>query len=450
MFSQKQVISYFEKHKDISLSSVNSRSSKNHSCFHYCYKKLSFLFISLIVTLPIFSVNYEAIRKNGFNEWVVIAPKDKTTSNLKELGDLFREQNLENTTAFVYIYDDIKAARMWDRIDNLSDSESDFYDKHFIAVFWKGNGENTRYDFTITLDGLNGKRETIKYDRNEDRKENENKITEEKPETVETESDKKDYIPTKTDKILGMLPFVFIFGIIITLAAWKQNKYKVWFEFFVALFLGGFGVQKFREKRYALGVLYIFTGGCWLIGWLIDCVRYFVAAVRNKPILPVGLVTKKEIEQALSDTQKKMIEIIQSTGELPVVENAPIILNSKEICHYSQEAYYLETKNMVLGRKTTGGSRSTTFLGVRYSLGGAQSQSIRGDVTTQTAGILTITSERIIFTARKGAFSKKITELTSLVPEGETIGFQFGEKYYVLQTRTADLISVIIKAILQN
>ena len=145
-----------------------------------------------------------------------------------------------------------------------------------------------------------------------------------------------------------------------------------------------------------------------------------------------------------------MIEIIQATGQLPVVEDAPIILNASETCHYSQDAYYLETKNVVVGRKSTGGTRSTTFLGVRYSSSGTQSQSIRGDVTTRTEGILTITSERIIFSARKGAFNKKITELTTLVPEGNTIGFQFGEKYYALQTNTADLIVAMIKILLNG
>lgn len=407
-------------------------------------RKIIAILLSSIITLPIFSVEYRVVGKHGNLYDVFIAPQDKTLKNMKLLAIQLEKAYGKEMNADVFVFDDENVAKTANEVRdaNLDNNhpKSLAYDKHFVGMYWKT--PSARHDFTIMLDGLNGETQTINY-KTTDLKKLEKELL---PDSENT------YTPTAADETIGKIatvfPFVFLFGIIVILANWKRWRHKVWFEFFVAFFLGGFGVQKFREKKYGLGVLYILTGGCWLIGWLVDCIRYFVAAVRNKPILPVA--TKKEIENALLDTQKKMIEIIQSTGQLPVDENAPIILNPSEICHYSQEAYYLETKNVVLGRKSTGGARSTTFLGVRYSVGGAQSQTIRGDVTTQTAGILTITSDRIIFTARKGAFNKKITELTSLVPERTTIGFQFGEKYYVLQSNTVDLIVTIIKALLNH
>ena len=46
-----------------------------------------------------------------------------------------------------------------------------------------------------------------------------------------------------------------------------KNK---WISFFLCLFLGVFGAHKFYEGRILLGILYIFTGGLFVIGIIID------------------------------------------------------------------------------------------------------------------------------------------------------------------------------------
>lgn len=48
-----------------------------------------------------------------------------------------------------------------------------------------------------------------------------------------------------------------------------KNK---WVAFFLCLFLGVFGVHKFYEGKILLGVVYIFTGGLFVIGWVIDLI----------------------------------------------------------------------------------------------------------------------------------------------------------------------------------
>ena len=48
-----------------------------------------------------------------------------------------------------------------------------------------------------------------------------------------------------------------------------------WVSFFLCLFLGVFGAHKFYEGRVLLGVLYIFTGGLFGIGIIIDLVILF-------------------------------------------------------------------------------------------------------------------------------------------------------------------------------
>lgn len=43
--------------------------------------------------------------------------------------------------------------------------------------------------------------------------------------------------------------------------------------FFIVLFLGGFGVHYFIQKKPLLGILYLFTLGLFGIGWLVDIIR---------------------------------------------------------------------------------------------------------------------------------------------------------------------------------
>lgn len=44
----------------------------------------------------------------------------------------------------------------------------------------------------------------------------------------------------------------------------KGTAYLLWF------FLGGFGAHKFYLNKVGMGILYIFTGGIFGIGWLVD------------------------------------------------------------------------------------------------------------------------------------------------------------------------------------
>lgn len=44
----------------------------------------------------------------------------------------------------------------------------------------------------------------------------------------------------------------------------KSTAYILWF------FLGMFGVHKFYLNKAGMGVLYLFTGGIFGIGWFID------------------------------------------------------------------------------------------------------------------------------------------------------------------------------------
>lgn len=51
----------------------------------------------------------------------------------------------------------------------------------------------------------------------------------------------------------------------------RQAKDK-WIAFVLCLLVGCYGVHKFYEGRILMGLLYLFTGGLFGIGWLVDCI----------------------------------------------------------------------------------------------------------------------------------------------------------------------------------
>lgn len=55
-----------------------------------------------------------------------------------------------------------------------------------------------------------------------------------------------------------------------------------WIDFLVCLFFGYLGVHKFREKKFAMGLLYLFTLGLFGFGWLYDCGKYLVRAIKSR------------------------------------------------------------------------------------------------------------------------------------------------------------------------
>lgn len=45
-----------------------------------------------------------------------------------------------------------------------------------------------------------------------------------------------------------------------------------WVSFFLCLFLGYLGIHKFYEGRILLGIVYLFTGGIFGVGVLVDLI----------------------------------------------------------------------------------------------------------------------------------------------------------------------------------
>ena len=49
-----------------------------------------------------------------------------------------------------------------------------------------------------------------------------------------------------------------------------MQKKEVWVTYMLWFLLGGLGVHKFYLGKTGMGILYIFTGGLFLVGLLID------------------------------------------------------------------------------------------------------------------------------------------------------------------------------------
>lgn len=205
-----------------------------------------------------------------------------------------------------------------------------------------------------------------------------------------------------------------------------------WTDFVICLLFGWLGVHKFREKKIGMGILYLCTFGLFCIGWFVDCIRYLLAALHGERI----------------HGNRPMQ--ISADAPLPVVPSNVMLANG-EVCHYCGPATFVKTKNVVVGY--SGGSRGTSVRiakGMSVHLGARKAAPIRGDVQERTQGVLSITNKRVVFSANKGAFDKKISALSAVTPYQNGIAFQFGDQQYPLETRQPEYIYQILARVVNS
>lgn len=65
----------------------------------------------------------------------------------------------------------------------------------------------------------------------------------------------------------------------------RKNK---WVAFFLCLLLGYFGAHRFYVGKIGTAILWIFTGGMFGIGWLIDLIMILCGGFRDKAGQPLA------------------------------------------------------------------------------------------------------------------------------------------------------------------
>lgn len=196
----------------------------------------------------------------------------------------------------------------------------------------------------------------------------------------------------------------------------------MWIDFFICLFLGIFGVHKFRERKIGMGILYLCTMGLFGIGWFIDCIRYLLAALRG--------------EKLNSSSSENPQSVLLPDGTLPIVIDCSLALQDGECCHYSASAKRIIPKEKTVGY--TSGSAGVSFRvakGVTLRTGSSRGSAIKRNVLEENPGILRITNQRIIFTSIKGGFDKKISNLSTVTEADDGLVLQFGSQMFMLELK---------------
>ena len=103
-----------------------------------------------------------AIPNEGYGKLIVIDKKFRNREDLIALINKIKFDTKSDRNAFIWVYDDEKAAAMFKNIDSLSETDLKYYDNHFLADYTKNI--NTGYhQVSIMPEGSNGKIETIKF-----------------------------------------------------------------------------------------------------------------------------------------------------------------------------------------------------------------------------------------------------------------------------------------------
>ena len=59
-------------------------------------------------------------------------------------------------------------------------------------------------------------------------------------------------------------------------------------KFIICLFFGTLGIHKLFEKKYFIAIIYFLTYGLFGIGWIVDCIKYFMEFLNERKMYEIN------------------------------------------------------------------------------------------------------------------------------------------------------------------
>jgi hypothetical protein len=107
-------------------------------------------------------INYKVIEDWNVGKLILIDVKQTNVETLKKLGLRLNYEMKDFSDVQIIVFNNIKAAGMYHKLESLSKSDETFYDKHFIAVYHKNT--NTSFNrMVITINGLSGEQIDVNF-----------------------------------------------------------------------------------------------------------------------------------------------------------------------------------------------------------------------------------------------------------------------------------------------
>lgn len=190
----------------------------------------------------------------------------------------------------------------------------------------------------------------------------------------------------------------------------------------IVIFGGMLGVHKFISGQIKMGIIYLFTGGLFMFGWIVDIIK--VALGKESYIKRKSIMNSSDLT-------------LIRNGELPIIYGTPLNLSNDETCCYVDSAYTFKDKILTTGY--TGKSRGMSIKlmdGLTYHTGGSGSQAIREKQRTTYYGFLYLTNKRVVYTSEKDSFDKPIEKITSIQEAKDGLVIQVGSNTYSIIVKT--------------
>lgn len=106
-----------------------------------------------------------SIPNGGEGKVILISLDYFNESDMPLVGQKLNEDTKGDRNAFIFVFTDMKAAQMRDKVlsDELSDEDREYYDSHYVGQYSK-NSNTGFHQFVIYYDGIMGSNsQTIKY-----------------------------------------------------------------------------------------------------------------------------------------------------------------------------------------------------------------------------------------------------------------------------------------------